>query len=131
LKRTVKVLTSLNSNACFMKTFKAIIRQKQFSLRRKIALVFLHFSYFIYLFIYFFLWHNSLHGPGPRHFEVYKLHTHARTHTHTHTPPGRMIGSSQWTVSDNTQRLTTDRYPCLRRNSNPQSQEANDRRLSA
>ena len=56
-------------------------------------------------------------------------HTRGRAHTHSrYDPSGRGIGPSQQTSTWQHTTLTRHRHPCLRRESNPQSQQTSDRR---
>ena len=54
--------------------------------------------------------------------------SHTTTHHRRQDSSGRMISSSQRPLPLQHTILTTDRYPCPRWDSNPQSQQANGRR---
>jgi hypothetical protein len=81
-------------------------------------------------FLFFLVWHLCLDIVDVEGYCC--TWSHSVTHTYIHTPPhsrqdcpGRGIGPSQRSIPDNT---IYTRHSCLRLDSNPQSQQANDRR---
>jgi hypothetical protein len=59
------------------------------------------------------------------------IHSHTQTHHPRCDSSGRVISPTQRPLRDNNTQhttLTRDRHPCPRRDSNPQSQQASDRR---
>jgi hypothetical protein len=73
-------------------------------------------------FLVSFVWHNSPHGPGPPHSRGFLI---------THNDPPHLVEllwTSEQPIAETSTRqhatLTTERHPCLRLYSNPQSQGA-------
>ena len=78
------------------------------------------------LFFFFFFARQPLSGPRPPHSRGYWTHT--TTHHSRQDSSRRVINPSQRPLPDNTHIHTTDKHPCTRWDSNPQSQQASGRR---
>jgi hypothetical protein len=72
--------------------------------------------------------------PHYRSFTITRWHTHTHTHTHTYSVGFLWTGDqpvaekSTWENTTLTKERETERPPCYRRDSNPQSQKASGRR---